>query len=644
MLRRPPRLASLLVILSLAGCQEFNLRSQNPDDDEMTAAKTAFIGDQVTVSGLHPILVETVSLVTGLDNTGGDTPPSMYRTMLLSEMRKRNVVDPNTILRSPETALVVVRANIPPVIRVGDPFDVEVVLPESTQATSLKGGRLMECHLAEQALVPGRGSVKGHALGVAEGPVMLSTGEVEKSSLAGVLKRGRLLGGAKYKGGILKKDRQLGLYVRNDLRSVRQTRRIAEAIGRRFHDFDHGIKRPLSKAVTDQYIELQVHPRYKENYIRYVQVVRSIPLNESTVEQRERMERLRKSLLSPETASRSATELEAIGSESILILKEGLASPDPEVQFYAADALAYLGDKSGARVLADAARNQEAFRVYAFAALATLGDDALVTDLLKELITEPSIDEQNGVRKELWSAETRYGAFHTLLTVDKFHPLIHPEKMNGDEFNLHAIKTAGEPLVHLTTHRVPQVVVFGAEQTLRTPVNLSAGRHIVITAPAGSDTVTISRFQAGRDDHQVTCTTQVADVIRALAEVDASYPDVAQMLVQAERQENLRGRLELDALPRPGRYYHRPKSPAAADDSSVARREKTRIGRPNMMPNLFPAPDRVEKGAGSAEPDDEKTTDRRSGDAGEASLADARDAPEADGDDKGGFFKMFRRQ
>lgn len=631
-----------LSVMSLAGCQVLklpNLRSQNPDDDdEMRPTKTVFIGDQVTVTGLHSILVESVGLVTGLGRTGGESPPSMYRTLLLDEMRKHGVTAPNTVLNSPDNALVVVRANIPPVIRKGDRFDLEVVLPEGSEATSLKDGWLMACALSEQALVPGNKAAKGHILAAGEGPVMLSTGETTQSSLAGVLKRGRVLGGAEYKGSLYAKDRELGLYVRNDLRSVRQTRRIATAVGKRFHDFDHGIKRPLAKAKTDQEIELKVHPRYRSNYIRYIHVIRHIALNETTVQQRERMERLRRELLVPDTASRAAVELEAIGTESVLILKEGLDSPDPEVQFYSADALAYLGDSSGAKILANAARYEEAFRVFAYAAMATLPDDVVTRDLLKELMTEPTIEVVDGVRKETWSAETRYGAFHTLWNIDRDDPTVRGESMNKGDFYLHVIPSAGDPLVHLTTHRTPQVVVFGADQRLRTPIYLSAGRHIVITAPAESDTVTISRFQAGHDDKQLLCSTRVADVIRALGELGASYPDVAQMLVQAERQSNLRsGQLALDALPQPGRYYHRP-STGAAEGSPSSAPKKTRVGRPNLMPNLFPSSDK-----NPATGDDDEGPDGGS-DAGEASLADAREENQSSKETGSGWRGLFRRK
>ncbi len=612
--------------LALTGCQKLSLRSQNPDEDDIKPPETQFIKDQVTVSGLHAITIEAVGLVTNLDNTGGDPPPSMYRSLLVNEMKTRGVTNPNTILQDPRHALVLIRAAVPPVIDVGDKFDVEVVLPENSEATSLKGGWLMEAHLAEQAIVPGGRPHPGHALAKAQGPVMLSTGEGSSESTGAALKRGRILGGAKFIGGLLKKGRTLGLYVRSDLRSERTTKKIADQIGKRFHYHDHGIKKALATAKTDQYIELKVHPRYKENYIRYVQVIRNMALDEQPVERRERMERLRKSLMVPKTAMQSATELEAIGPDAILILKEGTRSSDPEVRYYSADALAYLGEGIGTQILADAARNEPAFRIFALAALTILGTPE-ARECLIRLMVDPTIEREEGVEKEVVSAETRYGAFRALWTMDKGDEFLAGENIN-DEFNLHVIPSKGEGMVHLTRRRVPEIVVFGDDQRFETPINLTAGRHIMITAPAGSETVTVSRLHANDADDQIEITsTRVAEVIQAVGRLKAAYPDVAQMLVLAAKQYNLPGRLEIDALPQSGRRYYRVAS-AAGGDQNAAKEEVT-VGTPESAPNMFPAVRPETNRRGSRGTEDSPASSTRAGDdRGEASVADVSDPDE----------------
>lgn len=667
--------AGAMLSASLAGCQKLSLRSQNPDveEEEVQPKNLTFIGDQVAVTGLHSIQIEAVGLVVNLDSTGGDSPPSMYRRMLIDDMHKRGVRSPNAILEDVTKTLVVVRADLPPTIRVGERFDIFVAIPESSEATSLRGGYLLETSLSEKAMVPGRGARSGHTLGKAEGPILLSTGEVEEDSKASVLKRGRIPGGGIYTGGLTKSDRLLGLYLRNDLRSGRQTERIADAIGRRYYETVNGRKIPMAKAKTDQYIELRVPERYRENYTHFLQVVRAIAINESAVEQRERLERLRKRLLVGQTAGRAALELEAIGSaEAKLTLKEGLENPDPEVRFYSADALAYLGDPSGVAILTAAARNEPAFRVFALAALSTLDRDAAVQDSLRQLMTQPTVEHRDGGERETWSAETRYGAFRALVSSNRGSELIQGEAVYGEsslnqddpksetkkekkkprpEFLLYVIDSPGEPMVHLTRHRKSELTVFGADQRLRTPLSLQAGK-ILITAQSGSDEITISRFEPNREPRQIKTSTRLVDVIRAIGKLDGSYPDVAQMLVTAERHTNLEGRLEFDALPKAGRIYYRKGVGTELADGE----RKIRVGTEEQAPNMFPVagtPKDRRFAQGPVGDSSEETED----DSGSASIADAGDTDESsqdqptakddDGDDapkRRGLFNLFQRK
>lgn len=556
--------------LSAFGCQSLKLwgdKSELDDDDE-GPLKTTYIGDQVNIAGLHPITVEAVGLVVGLDNTGEDKPPSAYRTMLLEDMKRRKEPNPNAVLRSTKTALVLVRAAIPPVIGYGETFDVEVVLPEGSNSTSLAGGYLREVDLAERFAEGGR-IQRGHVLAKCKGPVMVSTGEGPQASQAALLKRGKILGGAAYVGGILREKRKVGLYLRNDFKSTRQTERVAGRISNRFHHHDKGIKVGMAKAKTDQHIELDVHPRYKENYFRYLQVIRRIALNETPIQQRRRVEKLRRDLLNPDRAGIASLELEAIGKDGIPILKEGLQSPISEVQFYAADALAYLDDPSGVEILTRMAREEPAFRVFALAALTNL--DGVANDPLKNMLSDQS-------------AEVRYGAFHALKSIDKHHPFLARERI-GDQCNMYLLRSKGDPMVHLTKHRQSEIVLFGTEQRLQPPFYLQAGQHIRVSAQAGTDNVSITRFEAGKRPQERVVRTYLADVIRTIGEMGGTYPDIAQLLTQAKSSTCLEARLEFDALPQGGRIYHRPLDVASGSKSPST---QTEVGSAAGAPNLFP--------------------------------------------------------
>ncbi|MBI5761443.1 MAG: flagellar basal body P-ring protein FlgI [Planctomycetales bacterium] len=587
--------------------------ADDEDDPPKEAQKTSFVGDYIRISGMHAIAIEGVGLVSGLNGTGGDTAPSRYRTMLVDEMQKNGVKHPNTILRdSPNYALVLIRAALPPVVRRGDTFDVEVVLPENTSATSLNGGYLLPSRLAEQAFLPGKGVTKGHEFAIAKGPLLLSLQESGSVTQAAGQRRAKILGGGAFLGdGLNHKDRNLTIYLLNEFRDVRNTKRVAERIGQRFHHYEHGIKQAMATAHTDQKVELKVHPRYRSNYLRYVEVIRRIAFKENAVEERMRMEKLKVSLLIPTQASDSALQLEAIGTSTIPILKEGLKSRSAEVRFYSADALAYLGDDSGAKELGEAAKNEPAFRVFALAALADL-NEAVSNTVLRDLMNTNS-------------AELRYGAFRSLWTMDKADPFLRGERIN-DQFNLHVLRTEGDPLVHLTRHRVPEVVLFGPDQELQTPVALSAGRHIVVSAPQGSDIITVSRFEPNQPDQKKATSRRVGDVIRAIGELGASYPDAAQMLTQAERQGNLNSRLEIDALPQAGRVYYRP--PEDIPNQVSTEKTKVRVGKASMLPNLFPSvkDDKpVDDADGTDSPDANEASRRSSKDkdtAGQASVAD----------------------
>ena len=585
--------AGLTVCLlpGIAGCQllglespdfkklgsKLSMRSQSPekdeessdefDDDLTTRVEVPMVGDYTTFTGLHRVVLEGVGLVVGLNGTGGDPPPSTYREALVDDMRRRNIREWKEILRSPDTALVVVRAYLPPLISKGEKFDVEIRIPGDTGATSLNGGRLMETILSETALVPGQGVMKGHVVAKAMGPILISPEEGDEENLAGVLKRGRVLGG-----GVSLIERDMALYVRSNFRTYRNITRLADKIGQRFYAYDeYGLREPLAKAQTDQRILLKVHPRYKHNYPRFLQVVQNIAFRETAVSRRVRLKRLEHDLLQPEKAQRAALQLEAIGDEAISVLKTGLKSRHLECRFHAAHALSYLEESAGVDVLKEAAQKERAFRVFAYASLSIL-EDPQAHMALRDLMNV-HVDADG---KTTDSAETRYGAFRALWTLDSRDPFIAGEHIRK-EFWLHPLSTTGDPMVHITNRKRAEIVLFGADQEFITPIAVRAGNHVLVTSRPGSETITVSRFMPYGEDKRKVVSKRIEDVIRVAAEFGASYPDIAQMLVQADRQGNLQGRFEIDALPQAGRVFYR--------DGN-----RTRLGRSSLTPNMYQRP------------------------------------------------------
>ena len=574
----------------------------NEEDEEdndkkyQTKIETNLIGDHTLFAGLEPVVLEGVGLVRGLAGTGGDPAPSHYRSLLMDDLKKAGFRNPNAILESPNTALVILRAYLTPSVKKGDRLDVEVHIPESANATSLVGGELMEVRLSDKAVVNGD-LKKGWEYAIARGPVLTAGLAAASTTEPALLRKGRVLSGA-----IVKKERELVMFLKNDFRSVRNAQRIEKAIGRRFHHFDeHGIKKPLATAKNDQRLVLSVHPRYKDNLPRYLQVIRHLAFREEPVQLRVRMTRLQHDLMIPETSHSSALQLEAIGNESIPILKKGIVAPTLECRFHSAVALAYLGDSSGLPALVEASRKERSMRVFSLAAISTL-EDAEAHLALRELMDDPH-------------DETRYGAFRALWTLDRNDRFIRGERLGvrenaenqDNEYKIHVVHSSGPPLVHVTLRTRPEIVVFGADQEFLAPMYVSAGKNIMVTAQPGGSSVSLARFEVGQPDQRKEVSMRVADVIRAANELGATYPDILQLLADASKQKNLPTALAVDKLPAAGRVYYRPVSSATPGGKRAVK-----IGRDRAAPGSFPEIDDPEEAARRKEESEREAKDGQS--------------------------------
>ena len=554
----------------VAGCSGPIFRPQSPESrlDLPPTPDVTLVAEYTHPYGLNYVKVEAVSLVAGLPGTGSDPPPSPQRAELMAEMSRREVDKPNDVLASPNTSMVLVRALLRPGIQEGDRFDVEVRVPSRSETTSLRGGWLLPTRLAELAVL-GEQIRQGHVLGQAEGPVLVDPSADAQSSPA-LVTRGRVLGG-----GVSLKARPLGLVISHEHQSIRTSQQIAASINRRFYTHLNGRKQGVAAPKTEEFIELAMHSRYKDNVGRYIRVVRNVAINESARGLQDRLLLLEHQLADPLTVATAAIRLEAIGSDQASeILVRGLESPDPEVRFYAAETLAYLDQTAAVPTLADAARDEPAFRVNALAALSAM-DDVIAYDALRALL-------------EVNSAETRYGAFRALWAMNEHDPFVRGEKLGG-QFYYHQLDVPGPAMIHVTRSYRPELVLFGKGQQFGLPLVLDAGQNILINGQSGGR-ITVSRFKAGADPEQRVVSTDVDEVIRAIVELGGTYPDVVQALQQAKSDGALAGRFRVDALPEPGRQYDRHVEPAQYEQQSrppAADQQDEPLDVATPLPDLF---------------------------------------------------------
>ena len=113
------------------------------------------VGDLAFVVQGAEIKVEGVGLVTGLDNTGADPPPSWYRSQLVDEMSKAGVEHASKLLADPQFSMVIVRMTILSGADPKDRFDVEVETAPASGTKSLAGGYLMATRMREVMVAGG---------------------------------------------------------------------------------------------------------------------------------------------------------------------------------------------------------------------------------------------------------------------------------------------------------------------------------------------------------------------------------------------------------------------------------------------------------------------------------------------------------
>ncbi len=523
------------------------------------------VGDLSFVVSRGEWKVEGVGLVRGLDNTGVDPPQSWYRKQLVDEMSKAGVEHAEKLLSTPQWSMVIVRLTIPVGVTTTDRLDVQVEVPPACGTTSLAGGYLLQARLREVNRSAGTpGPLSGPEMAFAQGPIMIGTPAKPNDP-----KVGRVLGGGK-----VKKDYPFTLVVKENRESYRTAKMLETVVNERFHQTESGHQTGVAKAKTPSYLELKVPTLYHQNQQRFFRVVQLLQMIDSPDLRSRRMAAWSKDLLDPATAGVAAMRLEALGATAIEPLKAGLKNSSAQVRYFSAEALAYLGDTAGVEILGETAVAQQKFRAYALAALAAL-DEPAAHMKLRKLMDEPSV-------------EVRYGAFNALRTLDPSDPFLglvrvmdapkidddedpRPESMAlaiavasrrkravvDDPFGLYVVDSEGPPLVHVSRTRRCEIVVFGRTQKLLTPVVLGTG-PISLNAADNDEKVEISKIVPSPysdADTKLTCTLDLPEVVRRLANMGAGYPEVVSILETASRQKNLPGKLVVDAVPSANSNY-----------------------------------------------------------------------------------------
>jgi Flagellar P-ring protein len=584
-----------VALLALAGCTSPQVRSQSEEDDH-DKYDVRTVGDVCTVANADPLPVTGVGLVTGLDGTGGSAPPGNSRTMLEEELKRKGVRNIKELLTRPDTSLVLINGFIPPGARKGDTFDLEITLPPGSKTTSLRGGYLQECQLLDYEHTANLGGspetdrvLAGHKIARGEGPLMVGFGDGDEASR---VRSARVWGGGK-----TRMERPFYLVLNDKQQFARVASLVADRINEAFHgSLNDTTGAPMAIAKNKSAVVLNVPYHYRLNLPRYLRVVRLIPLRDPTDQAKADAamayrRRLEEDLQDPARTVTAALRLEALGTDSVPALKAALASKHPLVRFCAAETLAYLGNPCSGEELASAIVRQPALRAFGLTALASL-DEAVCHVKLGELLMAPQ-------------AEVRYGAFRGLRALDDRDPAVQGELL-AESFWLHQVAPGSGPLVHLTTGRRAEVVLFGEEPRLVPPFSFPAGEY-TLTSGNGDEHCVVSSFSARQGGQRMRqCSLKVEEVLRVLAELGAGYPEVVEFVRQAKRCDCVNCPVEFDQMPQAVSVHELARAGTGASDV-LSSDEEVLLARPDFgaTPTLYQL-DNGRKLRHAAEGDDKK--------------------------------------
>jgi len=563
--------------LMLPGCiksLESLARQGDEPDRERYAVKT--LGEVCTVGNAEPVPLGGVGIVTGLDGTGGEPANDGNRAVLEDDLKKMGVKNIKELLSSPDNALVLVSASIPPGARKDDPLDVQVSLPPRTKATSLKGGLLHTCTLYNydfaQNLKPdyqgSRGALRGHPIARAGGPLLVGFGDDKTGDVS--FRQGSLWGGGK-----TMIDMPLTLVLNPDQQLAKVSKQVADRVNEGFPGTSPGNPgNAPAIAKNNQIISLKVPPCYRHNLPRYLRVVRLIPLTGSSGELTSYRQKLEEDLQDPRYTLVAALRLESLGKESIPGLKRGLENENELVRFCSAEALAYLGSPSCAEELTRCIEKQPILRAYCFTAMASM-DEAICQIKLREILAGDMDDE------------TRYGAFRALRAIDKDAEAVAGELMN-ESFWLHRVAPQASPMVHVSTSRRAEIVLFGKDPALRAPFSIQAG-DFILTAGEEDERCSIARIVPGQGEPQRrNSTLAINDIIRSMATMGAGYPEALEFIQQADHCKAVTCSVRRDALPRTLTVQELAKIARQGKTIELNDEDLIRTGsEPGALPGLF---------------------------------------------------------
>lgn len=444
------------------------------------------IGSEATFRGIEPVLVSGLGIVVGLNGTGGGELPVQVQATMERDLARGGVgkggasantdlgpISPAEFLRSPNVAVVIVQAAIPPGAPKGVAFDVFVRTLPGSSVTSLEGGRLWTTDLrfGEPAVF---GAIKTRKIAEAKGDVFLNPFSGASSGGGQVTKTvGRIIGGGQV-------TDPLAIEVVLDNDSHARARSVVAAINSRFPP-GSGDEGPIARGRgrsgpqegAAQSIALSVPAAYKERAAEFIQLVRHLRVDQGFQQEYAKLY-VDEMKAKPALASELSWCVQALGKAAIPFLTPMYDYAEVGPRFAALEAGARLGDHRAVGPLAELSKTgPSGIRAQAIRLLSRMPSNPTVNLTLRELTASPDLDVRVAAYEGL---RDRGDVSVTSVPVgpDRRHP----------KFTLDIVP-GGEPLVYVTQQGEARVVLFGSDEAWRDKARRSArASGIMLNRPA----------------------------------------------------------------------------------------------------------------------------------------------------------------
>ena len=487
-------LAVVILMFSSIDClakQKKSKKKAFPTAVEQPLQLDKTIGDLAEIVAFSPIPVKGIGLVVGLANTGSaECPPEVrdyLRQYISSRVGDKQLVNPDKMINSMDTAVVLVEGFVPAGATKQQSFDISVKALANTQTTSLEGGRL---YTTELKYVSQTEDVLGASktLAYAAGNIYIDNISEPKPDPRGgsVLGGGKAIQSTQILLAIFKPDFRTAAIIRN---------RINERFGKN-----------VAEAASDSVIALSPPEKFNDNKARFIELVKALYIGSNPASEDGHINSLIEKLQTEPEKIKYETGLEAIGKPAAYKIIPLTESNDVQTKFVAARCLLNIGDYSGFKILRDSAQDSKfPLQLEAIRAIGRAAAKRDVVTIMNRLVRDDSL-------------EVRYAAYKYL---QKYDDSSIAQTLVGRDFYIDQVIQLSPKTVWISRKNEPRIVIFGAPIDCRQDIFIeSDDGDIIINALPDENKISIMRKHpiTGELMGPLKTSFRLVDVVKALGD------------------------------------------------------------------------------------------------------------------------------